>query len=190
MLASYRPNARYPTPDKYSMRSAPVRDKSLGYLYFMDRNHPLADKKGRVLHHRHVASLKLGRWLQPNEVAHHIDENRSHNDAENLEVKTRSRHAIEHAIERGHNELAEKLCDTCGLAFMPHSIESKYCSAKCFGASRAKAGWPSDIELKEWLECVPATYVAKCLGVSSSAVKKRCRSRNIPTHSRGFWSSK
>jgi len=44
----------------YNKDVRPVKDKTLGYLYFMDKTHPLADQKGRVWHHRHVASLCRG----------------------------------------------------------------------------------------------------------------------------------
>lgn len=190
MDGRYVPSKRYPVPSSYDKRIVPVQDKCLKYLYFMDREHPLADRKGRVLHHRHVASVKLGRWLRPKEVAHHKDEDRANNRASNLVVKSKRRHAVEHAVAHGKHELKAKLCGACRRKFKPDSIAAKYCSAKCFGVANSKAAWPSDAKLAAWLRSEPATHVAKALGVSSSAVKKRCRARGISTPPRGSWTKR
>ncbi len=48
--------------------------------------------------------------------------------------------------------------------------------------------WPSDEELKALIWVKPATSVAKEIGVSSVAIKKRCKLRGIETPPRGYWS--
>jgi len=50
-----------------------------------------------------------------------------------------------------------------------------------------KGNWPSDEELTKMVALNPVTKVAKLIGVSDSAVKKRCRKRGIPTRKRGYW---
>lgn len=47
------------------------------------------------------------------------------------------------------------------------------------GISREKIEWPSDEELADLLRNLPRTEVARRLGVSDNAVKKRCRLRGI-----------
>ncbi len=51
----------------------------------------------KVLEHRHVMALKLGRPLKPGEIIHHIDHDRANNDPANLElVVNQSTHVAEH----------------------------------------------------------------------------------------------
>jgi hypothetical protein len=52
-------------------------------------------------------------------------------------------------------------------------------------AERAK--WPDDGELRRMLWERPALTIARELGVTSSAVKRRCGYRGIPTPPRGYW---
>ena len=51
-----------------------------------------------------------------------------------------------------------------------------------------KGKWPSIDDLKHMLMKMPATEVAKIIGVSSTAIKKKCKVLKIETRSRGFWS--
>jgi hypothetical protein len=107
-----------------------VIDKTLNYVYFMDKEHPLGDKKGRVWYHRHVMSIHLGRWLTPDEIVHHEDGNRQNNTISNLEVTTQSKHAQDHASGR-RVELTPILCETCSELFSPSKAHHKYCSLEC-----------------------------------------------------------
>jgi len=54
-----------------------------GYKRFLDSN---------VLVHRYVANKKLGRWINKDEVVHHIDGNKKNNNRENLLVCTQDEH--------------------------------------------------------------------------------------------------
>lgn len=60
-------------------------------------NHPTANKCGLMREHRYFAELKLNRLLKPEEVVHHIDEDKSNNSFDNLIVfKSESDHAAFH----------------------------------------------------------------------------------------------
>ena len=54
------------------------------YIYFPD--HPYATKSKYVLKHRLIMEKKLGRYLDPKEVVHHIDGDSRNNDSDNLIV--------------------------------------------------------------------------------------------------------
>lgn len=77
----------------------------------------------------------------------------------------------------------ERVCYNCGNP----TDQKKFCSQTCYHLGREKATWPSDEELHKRLWERPATKVAEELGVSSVAVKKRCKLRSIPTPPRGYW---
>jgi hypothetical protein len=51
--------------------------------------------------HRQVAEAKLGRKLRADEVAHHLDEDKSNNAGANIAVQGRSAHSSEHGRNRG-----------------------------------------------------------------------------------------
>lgn len=62
-----------------------IHDKS-GYVLVHSPNHPRATSGGYVRKHRLVAELSLGRYLEPQEVVHHIDDDPKNNSTENLLV--------------------------------------------------------------------------------------------------------
>jgi len=59
---------------------------SKGYRYIYAPNHPFCTSQRYVLEHRLVMEKKLGRYLHPKEVCHHIDKNPTNNSPENLIV--------------------------------------------------------------------------------------------------------
>lgn len=64
------------------------------------RVHPLADPNGYAYEHL-IVWAAAGRALPgPDELIHHIDEDKTNNRIDNLELKTRSEHAIHHNADR------------------------------------------------------------------------------------------
>lgn len=67
-----------------------------GYIYIKKPKHPFCTKEGYILEHRLRLEEKIGRFLQKNEIGHHINGNRSDNRIENLQVMTISEHRKHH----------------------------------------------------------------------------------------------
>jgi hypothetical protein len=57
-----------------------------GYIYVRCTDHPHASNRGYVFEHRLVMEKHLGRYLEPEEVVHHIDGNKENNKIENLSL--------------------------------------------------------------------------------------------------------
>jgi hypothetical protein len=55
--------------------------------------HPAATKQGYVYEYRLVAEEKLGRYLRPDEIVHHVNGDPSDNRSDNLAVMTQAEHA-------------------------------------------------------------------------------------------------
>ena len=122
--------------------------KGGGYRYARtDPPHPKRNKMGLYPLHRVLMENKLGRILDKNEVVHHIDENKSNDDIDNLMVKSNSQHARDHLSR----PLMEATCAWCGKSFLIKSyiyrqrIERNsaghvYCSLSCgtYSSSRAR----------------------------------------------------
>lgn len=112
-------------------------------------------KKGRTYQHILEAEKKLGRNLKEGEVVHHIDQNRSNNNLDNLLVfKTTSDHMRHHNLKeedqrlerledgaficlslkpsykpssRFNNRILSRPCGVCGIP----TKNAKFCSVTC-----------------------------------------------------------
>lgn len=151
--------------------------------------HPQANKSGLLLIHRAVAMKKYKRVIKSNEHVHHKDENKYNWKASNLKLKNASRHLREHNLT---GPIVIRRCGACGkkLSRVPTRARRtaiSYCDDSCKGKGQEHAVWPTDALLKKMVWRRPATVIAAELGVSSSALKKRCRHRAIETPPRGYW---
>lgn len=72
-------------PLAHAWRGGVTVDKS-GYILRFRPEHPRANVRGYVREHRLVMEQKLGRYLLPGEVVHHIDDDRGNNHPDNLEL--------------------------------------------------------------------------------------------------------
>lgn len=168
-------------PRDYNRQIDIKKDKTLGYLYFMDREHPLGSATGRVWHHRHVASVTVGYWLGQTKHVHHIDEDRANNMASNLEIVEASEHARMH-----RPRVAPIPCGWCGTSFQPPQNRRKFCSDAC-SRKHSRRFDISKEELRKLVWSLPTTKVAELLGVSDVAVGKRCKCLGIEKPPRGYW---
>ena len=168
----------------YSKQIRLLLDKTNQYYYFCDSNHPLSNSQRKVLFHRHVASLKEKRWLDKNEVVHHIDGDRLNNSEDNLVVTTKSLHAKLHKPST-----IKKLVCICGKTFKGKKNKTKYCSEKCHHLASRRF----DID-KEELEGLvwefPLEYIGQLYNVSGNAIKSRCKSLGITKPEQGHWVKK
>jgi len=57
-----------------------------GYILIYQPNHPYCDKDGYVREHRLVMEKKIGRYLKPKEVVHHLNEVKDCNLEDNLKL--------------------------------------------------------------------------------------------------------
>ena len=69
-----------------SKRSAATRITSLGYEQTFCPEHPRANCDGFVFTHILVIEKSINRYLEDDEIVHHIDENREHNELNNLTI--------------------------------------------------------------------------------------------------------
>jgi hypothetical protein len=142
----------------------------------------------QVYIHRIVAAEKLGRKLRSDEHVHHKDRNPMNWRRANLEVKPRAKHRRLHALE---DQITTR-CAFCKkkLRVAKHRLlryRRAYCNNTCRIAGGRHAVWPKPRALKKLIWQHPATAIAKKLGVTSSAVKRYCKRRNILTPPRGYW---
>lgn len=158
-----------------------VKGLNLGYKYFIDYSHPLATgNSGRVLLHRHIASIKEDRWLGSNEHVHHIDEDILNNDPTNLAVLSIEEH------NQIHNHKILLVCKTCNVKYTTANNNTIYCSTKCMGIDKVK----DKTLTKELLDTLIPIHSWVALGImfgySDSGIKKRAKALGcfIPTRNK------
>lgn len=168
-----------------------------GYIEVIKPEHPNARKNGSVLEHRLVAERKLGRYLKKTEVVHHIDENKTNNDEDNLIVfRTNADHVRFHKIgtmkDMGDGTytcpILEKnivQCKHCGKYFIKNKDKkhNKYCSIECYKEYRSeqfKLNRPNKELLQDLVKQFPFTDIGKMYGVTDNSVRKWCKKYGIP----------
>jgi len=74
-----------------------VIKNSDGYSKINCPDHPSTDCDGYVYIHRLVLEKKIGRYLFPDEFAHHVDFDKTNNDPDNLTPMMRGEHTQYHS---------------------------------------------------------------------------------------------
>jgi len=106
------------------------------YLYARVPDHPNCTDSGYVLLHRVIKENELNRYLNDNEIVHHLDENKFNNDPSNLEVMSRVDHTKLHNTTG--RSIVNLTCPNCGIIFTKEKRQIKKgstpkCSRKCNG---------------------------------------------------------
>ena len=68
------------------------KDKNKTYKLIYSPGHPFADRHGYVREHRFIMERYLGRYLQPNEIIHHLDGDGLNNAISNLQIMLKCDH--------------------------------------------------------------------------------------------------
>lgn len=89
------------TGKKHPLWNGGIKIDKDGYILVWMKKHPYKDSRNYIRKHRLVMEKKLGRYLKPREIVHHINENESDNRINNLMLfKNNSEHLKWHAKER------------------------------------------------------------------------------------------
>ena len=169
----------YPTPDFYKKEIRSInRDR---YFSFYDPYHPLAGKTdGMVYLHRHLASVKIGRWLTHEENVHHIDGNKENNDLDNLMILTNENHIKIHMNENGKSKVI-KNCIICGKefeCFNKKKKQKKFCSPECSQKSQRIRERPPCKEIIKRVSEQGYLATGRMFKVSGNTIKKWIKSSN------------
>lgn len=129
-----RPNEAYWQFDARRFCSRPCADRGrkttrVADEQFKARYRQVKVNGRRVLEHRHVMELALGRALLPFEHVHHRNHNRLDNRLENLELVTIAEHAQRHTWRP-----VTKMCVVCQTVFTPHKTKrarAQTCGPEC-----------------------------------------------------------
>lgn len=174
-----------------------------GYIEIYMPEHPYARSNGTILEHRLIAEKKLGRYLKTGEVVHHLDENKTNNNPDNLIVfRTLADHSRFHKIgimkemDDGtyicpipeHNIVK---CKCCGEYFISNNntnTNDVFCSMKCVQQYReiiikekiSNGTMPSKEQLDILIHTISFVKIAEMYNVSDNTVRKWCKKYNLP----------
>ena len=153
-----------------------------GYFYIKCPEHPFSGKQGYLAEHRLIMEKKIGRYLQPGEVVHHINHNIKDNRIENLKLFfSPGQHSFQEHPEAFENarlsnigrkpinfNRGTKKCLYCRKTFETTLgiSQKKFCSHKCYGNSKKgiKATKKQLEALKKghgWNKGLPMTWAPK-----------------------------
>jgi hypothetical protein len=152
-----------------------------GYLVVCCVGHPRARPKGHYVYvHVLIAEQRLGRFLHPWEVAHHIDGNKRNNRPDNIEVMSRKIHSRHHAKKPARVTLP---CGECGrpvVRLKRRLISGKpvFCNHVCAGRKNGHRKTP---EFRHGTASAYNYRKCRCLGcrafMAAEARERRARKK-------------
>ncbi|AKQ08545.1 HNH endonuclease [Bacillus phage PBC2] len=162
-----------------------------GYKMIYLPSHHRAGQDGMVYEHIYIAEQIIGRDILLEEDVHHMDEDRSNNSTDNLIVfKTHEDHSRFHKtgimvkLEDGTyispKQIEIKICKQCNNEYEHHRNGEKFCSKECFDKFQRKTKRPSKDELEVLIKTKSFIQIGKDFGVSDNAVRKWCKSYDLP----------
>lgn len=152
-------------------------------------NHPKARQNGCVLEHRLVAEQIIGRILKDEEVVHHIDEDRTNNNLDNLIVfVSQDDHArfhrtglmVKNEDNTYYSPIVKSNCEKCGEEFNYSENQKRFCTIKCANEFSRKVERPNKDDLEKLIKEKSFVELGRIYGVSDNAVKKWCKSYGLP----------
>lgn len=132
-------------------------------------------------------------WMGKPLVLHvdHIDGDWSNNCRNNLQLLCPHCHSQTSTYGTKNKRVTrqQRPCLGCEGFFVGKGTAS-YCSLKCFNSHRVqptRANWPDKDRLGVWVWEEPVEKIASQLGVSGTALRKRCKRLGLPVPGRGYW---
>ena len=168
--------------DKRKLKLQPVRNRKLRKLVL----------RARAIPYVCAVCGCPPEWLgKPLTLAlDHINGVRSDDRIENLRFLCPNCHA-QTSTFCGRNLVRRKNCLDCGIKVgLRSSGRCRRCANRIPKHVPTKIQWPDPATLAEMVSSRPVTAVARELGVSDTAVLKRCLRLEIKTHGRGVWAKR
>lgn len=113
----FREKIEYFIEDNFITTDVPIRRdckgwyKENGYIMRKVNNHPNSNKRGYVAEHRLVMERKIGRFLDKEEVIHHIDNNRDNNNINNLKLEIWQGEHVKNEHSQIRNKNGQFVCE-------------------------------------------------------------------------------
>ena len=77
-----------------------------GYVQILKKGYKGTDYNGYIFEHRYIMERQIDRYLNKNEVVHHVNGDKTDNRIENLKLMTNSEHTIFHNVGSKITEVA------------------------------------------------------------------------------------
>lgn len=91
-------------------RNTPKRlTNKQGYILLWKPKHPMSNAVGYLLEHRFVMSEKLGRYIERDEIVHHLNSVKTDNRPENISLTDRSKHSRDHSMDSEERKRRSKM---------------------------------------------------------------------------------
>lgn len=159
-----------------------ILDKKLGYLRYYAR---LNDSQVMLYEHHLVARAAYGD-IPAGYHVHHVNQVRTDNRAENLQVLSAREHALLHVdfrflSQHGRDRASIHItitCENCGRPFRRAASQlnsHNFCSNTCRAIAGRKTNWPAAEALREILSTSSFRAAGRQFGVSDNTVRKWAR---------------